>query len=87
MAEVAERMNVHTYRLYDALHSNKLYYPNEYIKSTRQPVVMLDRNRKYIREYDSYTLAEEDNNIKKGLIASCIYYKKYYSRYERQVEK
>ena len=76
---IADKLNINVHRIYDALQENKLYYPDEYIKSTRRPVVMLDIHRNYIKTYGSYADAERDNNITPGLILSCVYYKRYFS--------
>ena len=40
---------------------------------------MLSRDKKFIREYESYAAAERDLNITKGLVGSCISSKKYFS--------
>ena len=76
--QVAEKLNINVSRLYDALHCNKLYYPKNYSKSNRKPVVQLDKNMNLINTYSCYRDAERDNNIYTGLMASCISAKSYY---------
>ena len=76
--QVADKMEINIHRLYDALHCNKLYYPDDYSKSSKKKVIMFDRNMNILKEYDCYRDAERDNNILHGLIASCIYYKNYF---------
>lgn len=77
--EIADILLINVHRIYDALHNGNLIYPEEYIKSNRHPVIMLDKNFNYIKEFGSMRDAERENNITKGLIASCIYYKTYRS--------
>lgn len=79
IADIAEKLNIQTHRIYDALYSNKIFYPQNYLKSNKRPVIMLTNNMEYINEYPSYAAAERDNNITKGLIASCVCSKTYYS--------
>ena len=71
-------MNVNVHRIYDAIQCGKIKYPDGYCKSTR-PVVKLDLEFNYLERYVSYTVAEKQNNLAKGLIASCIFSKHYYS--------
>lgn len=77
--DIAQELNINPHRIYDALQNNQLYYPKNYIKSTRRPVVQLNKNKEYMNTYSSYADAERDNGIKKGLIGSCIFLKRYYS--------
>lgn len=77
--DIAEMLNYSPHRIYDALNSNKLTYPNNYLKSNRKRVIQLNKNKEYVNTYNSYAEAERANNITKGLIASCIYYNRYYS--------
>ena len=77
---VAEQMNVNIHRIYDAIYSKKLFYPDGYKNASNRSVVMLNRERVPIKEYDSYGTAARDNNIKENLIASCIHSKRYYCK-------
>lgn len=77
--DIADKLNINVHRIYDALQFGNLSYPDNYVKSTRRPVVMLDEDYNYLKEYSSYADAERDNSITKGLISSCVYNKKYYS--------
>lgn len=65
--EISEKLSIKEHRIYDAIYSNKLHYNNSYIKKFYSPVVQLDKNRKYIRYYNSINEAENDNKIKKEL--------------------
>ena len=76
--EIQKLMNVNVHRIYDAIQCGKIKYPDGYCKSTR-PVVKLDLEFNYLERYVSYTVAEKQNNLAKGLIASCIFSKHYYS--------
>lgn len=79
VVEVSNIMNINVHRIYDAIYAGKLYYPEGYQKYKMTPVVMLDVNKNFLRTYNTYREAENDNNISYGNIASCIYYKKYYA--------
>lgn len=50
------------------------------LKQMQKKVVQLDKNKNYIKTYNSYREAERENNMKTGLIASCIYYKTNFSK-------
>lgn len=76
--DIAKKLGINPHRIYDALHDNKLYYPDKYSKISKRPIIMLDLNKNKIREYDSYSEAERDNSITDNLIASCVFTKKYY---------
>ena len=80
VSEVAKELNVSEHRVYDALGSNKLYYPRGYKKDNTVRVVQLNLNKEYVCTYNSYREAEKDNNIKKGVIASTIFDKRYYAK-------
>ena len=84
---IADELCINVHRIYDALHENKLYYPDDYIKSTRRPIVMLDMHRNYQKEYGSYADAARDNSIDISGIISAIYTKGYYSNEHYWVPK
>ena len=84
---IADELCINAHRIYDALHENKLYYPDDYIKSTRRPIVMLDMHRNYQKEYGSYADAARDNSIDISGIISAIYTKGYYSNEHYWVPK
>lgn len=77
--EIADELSINVHRIYDALHLGNLMYPQDYIKGTRRPVIMLDKDLRYLKEYPSFSDAEIDNEITRGLIASCVYYGTYHS--------
>ena len=79
VTEIAEKLNINAHRIYDAIHGNKLYYPQNYSKNNKRSIVMLSIDMGYIKEYPSFAEAERDNGMAKGLIASCVYTKSYYS--------
>ncbi len=78
--EIAEYFGISEHRIYDAIYSGKLNYAKDYISSDKTPVVQFNLNKEYMGCYDSMAEAEKQNNIPKGLIASCIYYKNYYCK-------
>lgn len=78
--DIANELNYNVHRIYDALCSGKLHYPEYYVKTNAKKVVQLDKNKNYIKTYNSYREAERENNMKTGLIASCIYYKTNFSK-------
>lgn len=80
ITEISKKLNVTEHRLYDAIRNNKLYYPKDYKKSNNIKVVKLDLDKKYMETYDSYREAERQNNIKKGVIISAIFDKRYYAK-------
>lgn len=75
--QIADELNVNSHRIYNALHCNKLYYPDDYTKGTNRAVVMLDMNYHIIKEYKSYVEAENDNGLTKGAIADVVHKKRY----------
>ena len=77
--EIAEEMNLNPHIIYDGFVSKKIFYPENYSKSTRVPVVQLTMNREYVNTYSCYAEAERENKIKRGLIANGIFQKSYYA--------
>nr|DAX07971.1 MAG TPA: intron associated endonuclease [Bacteriophage sp.] len=80
ISDIAKELNIKPHRIYDAIYDNKLYYPNDYNRTTAVPIVQLDKYDNLISEYSSFKEAEAKTGIKAGLISSCIYYKNYYCK-------
>lgn len=79
VVDIANSLGISCHCIYDALHSRKIFYPSEYEKSNRVSVVQLSIKHEYIKTYGSFSEAEKDNGIAKGLIASGVYQKSYYA--------
>lgn len=79
VVEISNIMNVSAHRIYDAIYDKKLQYPDTYINKSFSPVIQLSINGEFIKEYLTMSKAEKENNIHKGLIASCINNKHYFS--------
>lgn len=77
--QISEITDYSKHRLYDAISSGKLVYPENYKNACFCPVVQLDLDGNYIAEYDTTAEAEKVNNITKGLITSALNYNRTYS--------
>lgn len=75
--QIANELHVNKHRIYDALHCNKIYYPELYKKGTNRAIVKLDTDFNIIQEYQSYTEAEIDNGLTKGAIADAVHKNRY----------
>lgn len=80
VSQMAKDMGVSAHRIYDAIYSGKLYYPNNYNKKTTIPIVQLDKCGNLVARYSSFKEAEKSTNIKANLISSCLYYENYYCK-------
>ena len=70
--EIADRLNVNPHRIYDAIGSNKLYYPNSYVNKSKSPVVKLDMNNNVIEKYDSVKNAAIVNGIDQKKLSNLL---------------
>lgn len=73
VSEIAKELNVSPHRIYDALGAKKLYYPKNYSKGHRKPIIQYDKNWNYIAEFSSVADAGRANDIKAGSIVSALY--------------
>ena len=71
--------NISAHRIYDALHTKRLYYPKEYWDRYKKPLVQLDIHKNFIRQFSSYQEAAEETGILKSNIISCVNNKRYYA--------
>lgn len=79
VTEIAQNLGIAVHRIYDAIYSKKLSYPEQYHPASLTAVVQLDLSGELLNEYPSMVEAEKQLGLTKGLIASCIHAKTYYS--------
>ena len=72
-------LDISPHRIYDALHSNRLFYPKNYNKYNYVEVMQFSIDYNYINSYINYKEAERKTGILSGNIGSCIHTKKYYA--------
>lgn len=77
--EVAKILDVNIHRIYDALGSKKLRYPEGYESLDKTSVVQLDLNGTYIATYSTLREAHDKTGVLAGNISSCLLNKKNYS--------
>ena len=63
IAEIAEQLNCHTHRIYDAIYSKRVVYPEYYRNRNCKSVVQLDLNYCYVNKFDKISDAEKALNI------------------------
>lgn len=70
--EIECETGVNRHRIYDALYSGKLVYPNDYQNPSYSPIVQLDEQGNFVNEFDSINQARTFNGFKKGLIDAAL---------------
>jgi hypothetical protein len=68
--EIAKIIGCTTHNIYDAIQYGRISYPENYINARKQPLVQLDMNGNFVKEYDSISLAIEETGSK--YISSCL---------------
>ena len=79
VTEIANLLDISPHRIYDALYSNRLFYPKNYNKYNYVEVMQFSIDYNYINSYINYKEAERKTGILSGNIGSCIHTKKYYA--------
>ncbi|MCR1960200.1 hypothetical protein CWE04_11865 [Thomasclavelia cocleata] len=77
--EIANILNIDKHRIYDAIYSKKLIYPNNYQRPDCSPVVQTDLSGNIINKYKSISEAQLKSGVKASNIASCLRKKRNYS--------
>lgn len=77
--DIADKLGISEHRIYDALHSGKLYYPDNYRNACFIPIVQLDMCGKFIREFDSINEANRLYGFKVGGISRALSLGRHYS--------
>lgn len=81
IGDISKELNINIHRIYDAIYSNKLFYPDGY-KSNKNGicVVQLDIQGNYIATYSTVAEACRYNNLKSSSIVKCLRNNTYYSQ-------
>jgi len=77
--EIEQITGVARHRIYDAKHSGKINYAEQYNNPLYCPIVQLDKNGKYIREFSSINEANNFYGFKRGTISSALNKGRHYS--------
>ena len=77
--EIGKLLDISPHRIYDALYSNRLFYPDNYCKYNYVEVMQFSLNYNYINSYINYKDAERKTGVLSGNIGSCIHNKRYYA--------
>ena len=79
ISDIASILDINIHRIYDAIYSNKLKRPNNYLDGDFHPIVQLDENSNLIGDYDSISSAEKATGVKSGNIVSAFKRDTHYS--------
>lgn len=79
MVDIANKLNISTHRLYDAVHAGKIYYPDNYQRADQTPIIQFDLQWRKIAEYKTIQEAAVANNLKAGNISTAFRHNRNYS--------
>lgn len=74
--EIAQILDINPHRIYDAIYSKKLNYPDNYISGSYTQVECYDINWKFLKKYNSIKEAAEELQIEASKITSCLFKKR-----------
>ena len=77
--EIENITGIKRHRIYDAIQSGKIKYPDQYYNSSCSPMIQLDKNGNYIREYSSINEIDRVCGFKRGAISSVLNKGRHYS--------
>ena len=77
--DIADALNISIHRIYDALYSKKLVYPEDYKNGNYTRVDCYDLDWNFVKRYNSIKEAAQDLGLKAGNISSCLLNNKFYS--------
>lgn len=92
---IADMLGINPHRIYDALQTGSLYYPEGYIKSTNKPVLMFDMKMNLLGEFDSIQKAADSigcssnaiaQSLRQGHNYSCEHFWFYKDEYKKDVK-
>lgn len=77
--EIEKEVCVNRHRIYDAIYSGKLKYPENYQNACHSPIIQLDIFGKYVAEFPTIADAEKQYGFKHGAIGRVLSIGKHYS--------
>lgn len=77
--DIEKRLEINRHRIYDALYSGKLSYPENYKNACFTPIVQLDKNGSFICEHESLMSAQNNSGVSQKAIGKALRSGKHYS--------
>lgn len=70
--EIESETGMNRHRIYDAIYSGKLVYPNNYQNPGHTPILQFDEKGNFVGEFETISQACKINGIKKSLVDSAL---------------
>lgn len=75
--EISKIVNCNPHAIYDAIRYGRIKYPKNYINDSFSPIIQLDLNKNFIKEYPSINEAIRNTGVK--YISSALFHNRHYS--------